>query len=98
MNNLITFGIDKTIPRQMAKLAIVNADPNAERFLVLDRRTMAVLRHGSFANGHTQNCFFGLGYENSSDLLLLIVDDDEQFNAKATDGIQAELGDANEVG
>ncbi|MCH4294230.1 hypothetical protein MJ923_07915 [Shewanella sp. 3B26] len=98
MDKLIKIGIDKAIPRQMAKLAIVNADPNAERFIVLNRRSMAVLRHGSFANGHTQNCFFALGYENRSDLLLLIVDDDEQFNAKAMDGIQAELGDANEVG
>lgn len=94
MSNLLPLISDRVTPTPRSKLAM-DADPQAERFIVMDRYLMRILRVGDFASGHIKTVYLPAGYNTKSDILLLLLDDDKQFNAAVLDGITLEIGDGN---
>lgn len=68
----------------------VDPDPLAERIVITDRNSMALLYNG----GSDKTQFdFNVKYANSSDIMVLIMDDTREYNAKVADGVQLELVD-----
>lgn len=94
MSKLLGIMPDRVTPTPMSKLTM-DADPQAERFIVLDRSRMMVLRTGDFASGHIKSICLPPIYQHMNDILLLLLDDDRQFNAAILDGIKLEPVDGN---
>ncbi|WP_345845672.1 hypothetical protein [Shewanella algae] len=95
MSKVLVASPDKTIPRNMSKLTIVNADAASERYMVIDRDTCKVLRVGVFGSSHDRTLIFAPRYQHTNSVILMILDDDKQYAAEVIDGIKLEATDAN---
>ncbi|RPA32611.1 hypothetical protein [Shewanella frigidimarina] len=74
----------------------VDADPLAERCFLIDRTTLDVIGSKPVT---TEIIKFRVPLKNAnkSSVMVIIVDDDDTYNAAIIDGVQAEIIDANLV-
>lgn len=71
---------------------IVDIDPDAERLQIFNRKTGELIWHQR-ANSKFFR-FFSKETANSTDLMCVILDDNEQFNAQIADHVKCMLVDA----
>lgn len=97
-------GMSKVIKPIVSKGFILNqamlsidADPDAERVLIMDRATGEVFHNFVYQTNKQIKFIVPLIYRINADLLIGILDDGRVYNAKFVDGVQAELIDGNTV-
>ncbi|WP_350431716.1 hypothetical protein ABIS04_16190 [Shewanella sp. H8] len=88
-NILFQYSKLSLVPLYRAKLEL-DLDPQAERFSILDRKTMATLYTGKADRSviHLNNNFTSGG-----NLVVMIFDDDRTFNAAVVDGVDGQIFD-----
>ncbi|MGE4260023.1 hypothetical protein [Shewanella sp.] len=72
----------------------LDIDANAERYVVLERNTLAVLHHNRPPASGIVNLLIPAKFATSG-LIVGIVDDDGQYNIKMFDGVTCDLVNAN---
>ncbi|MEM6190517.1 hypothetical protein [Shewanella scandinavica] len=75
----------------------IDVDSNAERFMIMDRVTGAMILHTKPPLSKTVKTLVSLSYTTSNNIIVGILDDAKVYDCKFIDGIQAELVDANTV-
>lgn len=92
------------IPIINIKLAVINqavltidADPDAERVLIIDRNTAETIYNFNYQSNKQLKFIVPLIYSVNADLLVGILDDNRVCNTKFVDGVKAELIDGNLV-
>lgn len=92
------------IPIINIKLAVINqavltidADPDAERVLIMDRITAETIYNFNYQSNKQLKFIVPLIYSVNADLLVGILDDNRVYNTKFVDGVKAELIDGNLV-
>ena len=93
MSKLIKLTIVK-LPVMVSQLTL-DADPNAERYAVIDRRSFKPVVFGKVEPNVIVKRIAPAGYATSGDAMVMIVDDDKQYNAKVADGVTLEAVDIN---
>lgn len=79
----------------MGKLSL-DLDSNAERFVVIDRHSMALLRHYKVPANGIATLLLPLKYATTP-FIVGIVDDSGEYNVKMIDGVTCEIVNANLV-
>ncbi|OUL59271.1 hypothetical protein B1199_03100 [Pseudoalteromonas ulvae] len=80
-----------TVP---ASLLHLDVDPNAERFMVIDRKTAALLYHSKTLGQSIHKVVFPLQYSiPDASLCVLLFDDDREFESKMADHILCDTVD-----
>ncbi len=92
------------IPIINIKLAVINqavltidADPDAERVLIMDRNTAETIYSFTYQSNKQLKFVVPTIYSVNPDLLVGILDDNRVYNTKFVDGVKAELIDGNIV-
>lgn len=75
----------------------IDADPDAERVLIMDRGTGEVFHNFTYQSNKQVKFIVPLMYRINANLLIGIMDDGRVYNTKFVDGVQAELIDGNTV-
>lgn len=75
----------------------IDADPDAERLLVINRVNGDVYHNFKYETNHVLKFRVPIEHLVNTDLLVGIMDDNLTYNAKFVDGVQAELIDGNLV-
>ena len=78
-------------------VASVDADPDAERVLIMARDTLEVFHNFKYQSNKQLKFIVPLIYSVNADLLVGILDDNRVYNTKFVDGVKAELIDGNTV-
>lgn len=73
----------------------IDADPDAERLLVINRVSGHVYHNFKYETNRILKFRVPLEHLVNKDLLVGIVDDSLNYNTKFVDGVQAELTDGN---
>ncbi|ABE56515.1 hypothetical protein Sden_3239 [Shewanella denitrificans OS217] len=95
MPNLITAPIFEKSPYMMGLLEL-DADPAAERFAVIDRASLKLLWQKEVPAGGQVKCLVRPSYALSG-VLVMILDDNQEYNAKVADGVTLPLVDSHTV-
>lgn len=77
-------------------LTITNEDKFAERYAVIDRANFFTLRLGDFPPSGVVKLLLP-PTQATDGVIVVIMDDDKNFNAEIVDGVTCELVDANRV-
>lgn len=80
----------------LGQLSITNQDKFAERYAVIDRATFYTLRLGDFPPSGVVKLLLP-PTQATNGVIVVIMDDDKNFNAEIVDGVTCELVDANRV-
>ncbi|WP_445945936.1 hypothetical protein [Shewanella sp.] len=80
----------------MIGLLELDADPAAERFAVLERSSLKLLWQGEVPAGGQVKCLVRASYALSG-VLVMIFDDNQEYNAKVADGVTLPLVDSHTV-
>lgn len=75
----------------------IDADPDAERVLIIDRNTADVLYNFKYQSNKQLTFIVPMGNHINNNLLVGILDDNRVYNTKFVDGVKAELIDGNTV-
>lgn len=75
----------------------IDADPDAERVLIMARYTGEIFHNFKYQSNKQLKFIVPLNYSVNADLLVGILDDNRVYNTKFVDGIKAELIDGNTV-
>ncbi|MCU8004172.1 hypothetical protein L5M38_02620 [Shewanella sp. SM101] len=75
----------------------IDADPDAERVIVMARDTGEVFHNFTYQSNKQLKFIVPLIYSVNADLLVGILDDNRTYNTKFVDGVKAELIDGNTV-
>lgn len=75
----------------------IDADPDAERVLIMARDTGEVFHNFKYQSNKQLKFIVPLNYSVNADLLVGILDDNRVYNTKFVDGVKAELIDGNTV-
>ncbi len=95
-DKLITVSISRG--NQPAGLLELELDPAAERYMIINRQSGELLRHGYTPQTSTiKRLLFRPEFAINADLAVLMFDDNREFNAAIADGVQLELVNANQV-
>lgn len=78
-------------------MVAVDADPDAERVLIMARDTGEVFHNFKYQSNKQLKFIVPLNYSVNADLLVGILDDNRVYNTKFVDGRKAELIDGNTV-
>lgn len=78
-------------------MVAVDADPDAERVLIMARDTGEVFHNFKYQSNKQLQFIVPLNYSVNADLLVGILDDNRVYNTKFVDGRKAELIDGNTV-
>jgi hypothetical protein len=95
MPNLITAPIFEKAPYLMGLLEL-DADPAAERFAVLERSSLKLLWQREVPAGGQAKCLVRASYALSG-VIVMIFDDNQEYNAKVVDGVTLPLVDSHTV-
>ncbi|SQH76934.1 conserved protein of unknown function [Shewanella benthica] len=79
--------VDKTSGFKQSLLEL-DADPNAERFMLIDRNTAKTIYHHLVPAGGLVRVALPYKYALAGDLLVVIIDDSGEFNAVCMDGVK----------
>ncbi|WP_412486380.1 hypothetical protein [Shewanella chilikensis] len=85
------------VPVRALSLMHLNVDPNAERFVIFDRRNFELIYAGRCPPSGVIKILQPIDYSTGPYFLVGIVDDDGVYNCKFTDGVQAQVVNANTV-
>lgn len=96
MINIVTIVTLKPPVVNQAMLSI-DADPDAERVLIMVRDTGEVFHNFKYQSNKQLKFIVPLIYSVNADLLVGILDDNRVYNTKFVDGVKAELIDGNLV-
>lgn len=80
----------------MLGLLDIDADPLAERYVVLDRVSLSVLRMGAVPATGLISLLLPVKYSDVG-VIVAILDDDKTYNIKAADGVTFPLVDVNTI-
>lgn len=80
----------------LGQFTITNQDKFAERYAVIDRATFFTLRLGDFPSSGVVKLLLP-STQATDGVILVIMDDDKNYNAEIVDGVTCELVDANRV-
>lgn len=78
-------------------LVEIDIDTDAERYLIMDRRTLMVLMHAPVPADHIARVIVPFEHTNKHDLMVMILDDGDDYNMAGNDKVQAQLVDARTV-
>jgi hypothetical protein len=95
MSNLIFTPFFEKAPYLMGLLEL-DADPAAERFVVLERSSLSVLWQREVPADGQVKCLVRPSYALSG-VLVMILDDNQEYNAKVADGVTLPLVDSHTV-
>lgn len=82
---------------RMVSLLEVDIDTLAERLIVSNRNTGKLLWHAIKPQSGLFKLIQPVGYSTSSDVMVVMLDDDRTYNAVIADGVKLQLVDANTV-
>lgn len=66
----------------------IDCDVNAERLQVFDRKTGDILSHKRVINGYFK-CILNVSYSLENNLICLMLDDSQKYNAAVVDNVKA---------
>jgi hypothetical protein len=77
----------------------IDFDPDAERYMVLDRRNAGIIWLGPVPQTNPAKLIVPIEYTTSNNLLVMLFDDagDPRYNMVGNDMVQAQLVDARTV-
>ncbi|MEE2025024.1 hypothetical protein [Alkalimonas mucilaginosa] len=78
-------------------LVEIDIDIDAERYLIMHRRTLMVLMHAPVPASNIARVLVPFEHTNQHDLMVMILDDDNEYNMAGNDKVQAQLVDARTV-
>lgn len=78
-------------------LLTIDADPDAERVLIMSRDTGDTFYNFTYQSNKQLKFIVPFNYSINADLLVGILDDNRTYNTRFIDGVQAEVIDGNTV-
>lgn len=78
-------------------LLTIDADPDAERVLIMSRDTGDTFYSFTYQSNKQLKFIVPFNYSINADLLVGILDDNRTYNTRFIDGVQAEVIDGNTV-
>ncbi|MCU8106064.1 hypothetical protein L5M38_16185 [Shewanella sp. SM101] len=78
-------------------LLTIDADPDAERVLIMSRDTGDIFYNFTYQSNKQLKFIVPFNYSINADLLVGILDDNRTYNTRFIDGVQAEVIDGNTV-
>ena len=69
----------------------VDCDADAETLTVIDRKSLSVVRNYKMVGNHILSILLPESYATTDTVILMIVDNDGEYNAAVIDGVSAEL-------
>jgi hypothetical protein len=91
-----TIIVTNALPIYVSLLSL-DMDTNAERFLVINRVTLNIEFSALVSPTGIAKKIMPVGFSSSSDLIIMILDDDLTYNAAVVDGVKLELVDIKTV-
>ncbi|WP_065204243.1 hypothetical protein [Shewanella woodyi] len=89
MTNILKIEVDTTTGFKQSLLEL-DADPNAERFMLINRYTGKMVYQHYVPAGGLVRVVLELHYASRSSLLVIILDDSGEYNAACMDGVKLE--------
>ena len=80
-----------------AALLSLDLDENSDRFIVINRVNVKVLNHGKTPLTNIKKILLPAIYASDNNIMVILLDDDRQFNAVVVDGISLESVNVNDV-
>jgi hypothetical protein len=74
----------------------IDADPAANRYSVFDRNTLRLITQKEVPPNNQVKCLISV-QQALDGVLVMIIDDDGEYNAKALDGVTAPLVDSHTI-
>lgn len=90
MNQLLIFAADDVPPVPRGKLSL-DLDAASDRLLVLDRTTATPLLLTKVFSDKTLDILLPASYATTNNIVVVLMDDNNVFNAVAADRVQLEL-------
>jgi hypothetical protein len=69
----------------------VDCDPEAELLTVIDRKSLSVIKNQLLMGNSTVSMMLPASYVTGDTVVLMILDNDGEYNASVLDGVTAEL-------
>lgn len=96
-NKVLTDIVVKSTAIRSLALLELTMDANAERFILIDRRTLTVLHSGIRPPSKVAKVLLPQEFATAHYCIVGIADDNGVYDCKFTDGLMLELVDANTI-